>query len=151
MAAFINSLPFDSVPLTYDKSSEMAAIISGENSAPAESAPAVTPNPDQGAQQPGQPQFPPPGSPPADDLFNQGVYLRGALTLHALRLQVGDEAFFNILRAYAERYQYKNATTADFIALAEEISGQDLGDFFDAWLYATEMPPIPQMGLGAAG
>ena len=79
--------------------------------------------------------MPPPGEPPADDLFNISVYYWGAMTLHALRLQVGDEAFFEIMRTYYDRYKYSNATTADFIAIAEEISGQELSAFFDSWLY----------------
>jgi aminopeptidase N len=85
---------------------------------------------------------PPPGNPPADDLFNAGVYLRGGLTLHALRQQVGDAAFFNILKTYAGRYKYGNASTNDFIALSEEVSGQKLEELFDAWLYAADMPEL---------
>lgn len=92
----------------------------------------------------------PPGDPPPDALFNRGVYLRGALTLHALRLRVGDEAFFAILPAYYERYQQGNATTADFIVVAEEIAGEPLGGLFDAWLYAPALPDLPEMGLSAA-
>jgi aminopeptidase N len=89
----------------------------------------------------------PPGDPPADDLFNTSVYYWGALTLHALRLEVGDAAFFEILRTYYKRYQYGDATTEDFIAVAEEISGKDLGDFFDNWLHGETLPDIPSMGL----
>jgi aminopeptidase N len=92
-------------------------------------------------------QFPPPGRPPADDLFNAGVYGRSSLTLHALRLRVGDDTFFRILRTYADRYRYGNASTADFIAVAEQISGQDLAEFFDGWLYAQALPDIPELGL----
>jgi len=92
--------------------------------------------------------FVPPGAPPADDLFNGGVYVRGGLTLHALRLEVGDEAFFEILRTYFGRYQNGNAATEDFIAVAEEISEKDLAEFFDAWLYDKNIPPIPDLGLG---
>jgi aminopeptidase N len=87
--------------------------------------------------------FVPPGDPPANDLFNVGVYYRGALTLHALRLTVGDDAFFQILKTYYERFQGGNATTEDFIAVAEEVSGQDLTDLFDAWLYNDELPALP--------
>ncbi len=94
--------------------------------------------------------FLPPGNPPPDALFNRGVYLRGALTLHALRLRAGDEAFFATLRAYYARYQYGNATTEDFIAVAEEVAGEPLGDLFDAWLYAPALPDLPEMGLSAA-
>ncbi|KAA3648727.1 MAG: hypothetical protein DWQ07_00585 [Chloroflexi bacterium] len=91
--------------------------------------------------------FPPPGDPSADNLFSGSVYQRGALTLHALRLEIGDEAFFEILRTYADRFKYSNASTEDFISLAEEISGQELSDFFDGWLYEEDIPDIPQMDL----
>jgi aminopeptidase N len=91
--------------------------------------------------------FPPVADPTNTDTFNLAVYYRGAWTLHALRLKVGDETFFNILRTYVERFSYGNATTAEFIALAEELSGQDLTDFFDGWLYQTELPAVPEMGL----
>ena len=91
----------------------------------------------------------PPGNPAATDLFNAGVYYRGALVLHALRLQIGDEAFFDLLRTYYDRFQGGNARTSDFISVAEEISGQDLQDFFDGWLYADQLPPIPALDLSA--
>ena len=91
--------------------------------------------------------FPPPGSPEPDDLFNASVYLRGGLTLHALRLEVGDEVFFEILRTYAERFAYGNTTTAEFVELSEEVSGQELEGLFDAWLYENPIPPIPELEL----
>ncbi len=81
-------------------------------------------------------------------MFNIAVYLRGGLTLHALRLRVGDETFFDIIRTYYERFQYGNASTADFISIAEELSGEELGGFFNGWLYKDKMPPISEMGLG---
>jgi aminopeptidase N len=87
--------------------------------------------------------LPPPGRPPADDLFNASVYRIGAMTLHALRLTVGDEAFFAILPTYFERHNQSTATTADFIAVAEEVSGQDLGALFDEWLYQDGIPEFP--------
>lgn len=89
-----------------------------------------------------------PGDPPADDLFNGGVYVWGGLTLHALRLEVGDEAFFEILKTYFAMYKNSNATTDDFIAVAKKVSGQELDEFFDLWLYSEKIPPIPEMGLG---
>jgi aminopeptidase N len=94
-----------------------------------------------------------PGNPPANNLFNSAVYLRGGWTLHALRLAVGDDTFFETLRTYAARYQHANATTADFIAVAEQVSGQDLDALFDAWLYQIALPDVPALGLrgGDAG
>lgn len=90
------------------------------------------------------------GDPGAENLFGYPVYYRGALTLHALRLEIGEEDFFDTLRTYYARFAHSNADTADFIAAAEEISGQRLDEFFDAWLYQVTLPDIPQMGLFAA-
>ncbi|MFN8495284.1 MAG: M1 family metallopeptidase [Caldilineaceae bacterium] len=87
--------------------------------------------------------LPPPGSPALPDLFGPAVYVRGAWTLHALRLKVGDDLFFEILRTYYTRYQYSNASTADFIAVANAVSGQKLDSFFNTWLYATPVPSQP--------
>lgn len=91
--------------------------------------------------------FPPPGTPPPDNLFNGAVYLRGALLLHALRQEVGDDAFFEAIRIYADRYAYSTVTTEDFRAVMEEVSGQDLGSFFTAWLDDPQIPAIPAKGL----
>jgi aminopeptidase N len=91
----------------------------------------------------------PPGEPPADRLFNPGVYAWGALSLHALRLEVGDGPFFEILRTYQQRFGDGNARTADFIAVAEEVSGKELSEFFDRWLYSEELATIPELGLEA--
>ncbi|HET8628790.1 MAG TPA: M1 family metallopeptidase [Thermomicrobiales bacterium] len=86
-----------------------------------------------------------PAAPPRDDLFAQSVYARGAMTLQALRVRVGDATFFTILRTYADRYRQGNATTADFIRVASAVSGQDLTAFFHDWLYATNPPPMPPL------
>ena len=92
------------------------------------------------------------GDPGASNLFSpMMVYDRGALTLHALRLCVGDEAFFTILRTWTARFHNGNATTEDFIALAEEISGEQLNDFFDAWLFSPALPALPSPRDAAAG
>jgi aminopeptidase N len=89
------------------------------------------------------------GDPGPDRLFDSAVYTRGALTLHALRLEVGDEVFFRILREYFETYRDGNAAIQDFIALAEEISQLDLEPLFQAWLYESDLPDIPELGLYA--
>ena len=86
----------------------------------------------------------PPGNPSADNLFDRANYVRGAMVLHALRGEIGDEAFFRVLREYVARHAGGNVTTADFIAVAEEIAGRDLDALFDAWLYAELTPPAPQ-------
>ena len=86
----------------------------------------------------------PVGDPSAALLYREEVYRGGALVFHALRLKVGEEAFFNILRAYLDRYRNSHAGTDEFIALAEEISGQDLKEFFDSWLLDNKLPELPE-------
>jgi aminopeptidase N len=81
-----------------------------------------------------------PGPP---NLFIGAVYNRGAMTLHALRLAVGDRDFFRILRSWAQLHRGGNGTTAQFIALAEHISGRDLGGLFTTWLYTPAKPAHP--------
>jgi aminopeptidase N len=73
-------------------------------------------------------------------LFLGGVYDRGAATLHALRLEIGDDAFFAGARLWVSRYDNGTATTEDFEALYEEVSGQDLTAFFDVWVRTPTKP-----------
>lgn len=82
----------------------------------------------------------PPGDPGPDELFASTVYQRGALTLQALREEVGDDAFLRILPAWVEEHRHGAAATADFIALSERISGQPLDELFDEWLYGQGLP-----------
>jgi aminopeptidase N len=73
-------------------------------------------------------------------LFHTPVYDRGGMTLQALREKVGDPIFFDILRTWYADNKYGNVSTADFIALAETKSGQDLGNFFQVWLFEEGRP-----------
>ena len=62
------------------------------------------------------------------------------MTLQVLRNQVGDRDFFRILGAWAARKAGGNGTTSQFIALAERISGEQLDELFDAWLFTAGKP-----------
>jgi aminopeptidase N len=73
-------------------------------------------------------------------LFDGTVYNRGAMTLQALREKIGDEDFFRILRRWAAENRYGNVTTPEFIALSEQVSGMQLDNFFDVWLYQPGKP-----------
>ncbi|PYC72410.1 peptidase M1 [Micromonospora arborensis] len=86
----------------------------------------------------------PPGKPGVPGLFSESVYQRGGMTLHALRVAVGDEAFFEIVKTWAAEKRNGTATTAEFVALAERISGKQLDALFDAWLYGTKKPALPK-------
>ncbi|MEU1184630.1 M1 family metallopeptidase [Streptomyces sp. NPDC005820] len=86
--------------------------------------------------------------PPADpgsgaNIFGSPVYARGAMTLQALRTEIGDRAFFRVLRAWAQQHRYGHGTTAQFERLAERESGKDLGALFQKWLYGAGKPSTP--------
>jgi len=79
-------------------------------------------------------------APPMEFLFTPTVYDKGAWILHMLRKQVGDTAFFDILRKYLEDHAYGNVTSADLETEAEAVSGQDLTWFFQQWVYEQGYP-----------
>jgi aminopeptidase N len=80
--------------------------------------------------------------PPHDDLFGNPVYYRGAMTLQALRNRVGDDAFWRIARTWVQEQGGGTGTTAEFIDLSERISGSQLDDLFDAWLFTGSKPAL---------
>jgi len=82
----------------------------------------------------------PPGRAQRADLFNGSVYTRGAMTLHALRREIGDATFFALIKKWTASHQYGNATTEQFVGLAEQMSGKDLSGLFDAWLFQPRRP-----------
>lgn len=91
----------------------------------------------------------PPGSVEVGALFSRTVYVRGAWVLHALRLEVGDEQFREILQTYYRRFADDNVTTGDFITVANEIAQRDVSGVIEAWLYGPDLPPLPEsMALG---
>lgn len=84
------------------------------------------------------------------DLFDDRVYKRGALTLHALRLRVGDEPFFDLLRRWTAHGRHGVVTTGELEAMAADLdptddrtdAGGGIGALFDAWLRATALPDL---------
>ena len=81
-----------------------------------------------------------PASPGADGLFSANSYQGGAVTLHALRLTIGDEAFFELLRQWVVTNLGGTGSTKEFIGLAEQVSGRSLTTFFADWLFADRPP-----------
>jgi aminopeptidase N len=84
------------------------------------------------------------GDPGTDDMFDDRVYKRGALTLHALRGTVGDDAFWRTLRAWVAEHRHGSVTTADLVEIATRESGEDLVDLFAAWLAEPTLPELPK-------
>ncbi|WP_438711870.1 M1 family metallopeptidase [Aquimarina muelleri] len=67
-------------------------------------------------------------------------YQRGAWTVHALRNLIGDTSFKITIHNFLEKYKFQNATTADFIAVAEEVSKTDLSAFKKLWIENVKFP-----------
>ena len=87
------------------------------------------------------PEISTPVVPPAkNNLFGIQVYQRGALALHALRVEIGDEAFFELLRTWTTSHRHANASTQDFQQAASDAAGRPMHEFFDRWLTAPTLP-----------
>ncbi|MFJ6570200.1 M1 family metallopeptidase [Streptomyces sp. NPDC091292] len=84
-----------------------------------------------------------PAEPTEPNLFKRMRYDGSALVFYALREQVGDAAFRKIEKAWATEYRGRTVGTADYIALASRIAGQDLEGFLRPWLYGAKTPPMP--------
>lgn len=82
------------------------------------------------------------GDPGPGHLFDFPIYARGAMTLHRLRVTVGDGDFFKILRQWASTRSGDNVRTSEFIALAEQISGRGLDGLFKRWLFTAKKPHL---------
>jgi aminopeptidase N len=76
-----------------------------------------------------------------DELFGAVSYLGGAVVAHELRAAVGDEAFFSGLREWIASHDGSAATTDDFQATMERVSGRDLDAFFAEWVHG-DPPPL---------
>ena len=85
----------------------------------------------------------PVAAPDAENLWDNQRYLGGVLVLYALRERIGAAAFDAVEQTFLRRFRYGNASTADYIAVAGQVSGQDLTAFLQDWLYGTKPPPMP--------
>jgi aminopeptidase N len=73
-------------------------------------------------------------------MFDDRVYQRGALALHALRAAIGDATFFAVVREWTQIHRHGTVTTEEFTALAQRHASQPLGELFTAWLYEPALP-----------
>ncbi|MET4095670.1 M1 family metallopeptidase [Arthrobacter sp. UYCu712] len=83
------------------------------------------------------------GDPGPELMFDDRVYKRGALALHALRLGCGDLAFFALLHDWADRNRHGSVSTPEFIVAADRTTGLDTEALLHPWLYEEALPPLP--------
>ncbi len=77
-----------------------------------------------------------------NEMLNANAYQRGAWVLHMLHNELGDELFWKGIQNYYQNYQYKNATSRDFIVSVEQATGKDLSLFAKQWLYSGVIPDL---------
>ncbi len=76
----------------------------------------------------------------SQDLFDNHTYQKGGWVLHMLRSMLGEEAFWKGIRLYASRHREGVVGTDDLQAAFGEATGQDLGWFWDQWVYKGGFP-----------
>jgi aminopeptidase N len=77
------------------------------------------------------------------ELFDSSSYLRGALTLQALRVQIGDAQMQRVLSQYVSRFSGQSVRTADLLSVVREVAGQSGLDALAPWIDGPELPPRP--------
>lgn len=87
-------------------------------------------------------------NPGPERIFDDAVYKRGALTLHALRGALGTAGFVALLHDWTRRHAHGVVTTADLRDLAVEHAPDPgtVSDLLSAWLDRPELPTVPRAG-----
>ena len=81
--------------------------------------------------------------PGPDDMFDDRVYKRGALTLHALRRSIGDDRFFDLVRGWTAAHRHALVGTDDLRAAVRAAGGADAVELLSRWIDRAEVPPLP--------
>jgi hypothetical protein len=71
--------------------------------------------------------------------YRDAVYLRGALFLEEIRIVIGDDAFFEFLKSYAQRRSYQIASSQDFFSILSEFTDADLAPILQKYF----QKPVP--------
>lgn len=83
------------------------------------------------------------GDPGRSLMFDDRVYERGGLTVHALRTALGDPVFFRMVRDWATSRRHSVVTTAEFAAHLARYGGHAADGLLDAWIGRHRLPPLP--------
>lgn len=77
---------------------------------------------------------------PVENTYSSTVYDKGASVVHTLRNYLGDEVFFETIKAYLNEFSYKNATSYQFRDFITRHTGIDMTPFFDSWVFTKGFP-----------
>lgn len=95
----------------------------------------------------GQPRDIKLGDPGGPDMFDDRVYKRGALCLHALRLEIGDEDFFSAIREWTRQHRHGSVDTTEFVECVSRVAGRNIAEVVRPWLEELELPEPPKLGF----
>lgn len=68
--------------------------------------------------------------------YSTFVYGKGPLFFNALRQEVGDDMYFEIMQSYYRQYRYKIASAQNLFTVIEQVSGQNVEPLLETWLEA---------------
>ena len=77
-----------------------------------------------------------------DSIFDQVTYQKGGVVIHMLRRTVGEDNFWKALNLFLNNHRFGNVETKDLRKAFEDVSGRDLGWFFDQWVYGSGYPVL---------
>lgn len=76
-------------------------------------------------------------------MFDDRLYQRGGLAVHAIRCALGDSAFFRMLRDWPTVHRHAVVSTTGFTHHVARYAAEPLDDLFTAWLHEPALPPLP--------
>ena len=77
-----------------------------------------------------------------EDVFDRHSYQKGGRILHMLRSYTGDDAFFEALHVYLNKYRFSTAEAHDLRLVFEQVTGEDLNWFFNQWFFDKGHPVL---------
>ena len=87
--------------------------------------------------------WPAPTEPRIGDAYVGSVFIHGAITFHAVRLRMGDAAFFDMIAAFYDEFAGGTATTNDLNTVVLREAGSTIRYLYDQWLTADDLPGFP--------
>lgn len=75
-------------------------------------------------------------------MFRGVIYNKSAIVLDMLRRLIGDASFYRGLRRFYMDARFRKAGTDDVRKAFESESGEDLGRFFEGWIFSADLPAI---------
>ncbi len=77
---------------------------------------------------------------PQNITYGMTAYKRGSTVAHSLRGYLGDELFFDAMKAYNENFKYSYVYSQDMESFLTDYTNIDMSGFFNNWVYHSGTP-----------